>query len=112
MVIETDQTGVVIKADALGSLEAMISLLRDAQVPIKRASIGPISKKDILDAEANREGDPLLAVVLGFNVKLQEHVDPGAVKGPSQRSNLQDNRGLRRVGKHRPRRWSRRSLTL
>lgn len=80
VVIETDQTGVVIKADALGSLEAMISLLRDAQVPIKRASIGPISKKDVLDAEANREGDPLLAVVLGFNVKLQEHVDPGAVK--------------------------------
>jgi len=80
VVIETDQTGVVIKADALGSLEAMISLLRDAKVPIKRASIGPISKKDILDADANREGDPLLAVVLGFNVKLQEHVDPGAVK--------------------------------
>ncbi|MBI4441512.1 translation initiation factor IF-2 [Candidatus Woesearchaeota archaeon] len=69
VVIETDKEGVVIKADTLGSLEALSLLLRQKNIPIKRTGIGPISKKDIADAEANIETEPLYAVVLGFNVK-------------------------------------------
>ena len=72
--IETDDKGIVIKADSLGSLEAMINLLRDKSIPIKRASIGNISKKDVSDAEANLDKDPLLAVILGFNVVLPSEV--------------------------------------
>lgn len=79
VLIETDQSGMVIKADALGSLEAMITLLKEAGIPIKRASIGPITKKDILDAEASRTQDPLLGVVMGFNVRLGSGVEPGNV---------------------------------
>ena len=74
VVIETDMQGIVVKADSLGSLEALIKILREKNIEIKRASIGNISKKDISDAEANYEKGQLQAVVLGFNVQLMPDV--------------------------------------
>tara|TARA_Y100000310_G_scaffold345838_1_gene470965 strand:- start:12834 stop:14588 length:1755 start_codon:yes stop_codon:yes gene_type:complete len=68
VIIETEGKGVIVKADSLGSLEALIRLLQDKKVMIKKASVGNISKKDIAEAEANKEEDPLLVAVLGFNV--------------------------------------------
>ncbi len=68
VLMETDNEGVVLKADTLGSLEALSSLIREKGIPIKKASIGNITKKDLYDAEANYEKDPLKSVVLGFNV--------------------------------------------
>ena len=68
VLIETDEDGIVIKADSLGSLEALIKLLRDKDVPIRRASIGNITKKDLAEAEANYEKDPLKAIILAFNI--------------------------------------------
>ncbi len=67
--LETQDHGVVIKADCLGSLEALITILKDKKIPVKKASIGDITKKDLADAEANWEKEPLFAAVLGFNVK-------------------------------------------
>jgi len=72
VVIETDAEGIVIKADAIGSLEAMLMLLRQKNIKIKRATIGPISKKDIMDAEASHEKNPAQAVILGFNVVVDK----------------------------------------
>jgi len=69
VIIETDNQGIVIKADSLGSLEALIQILRGKGINIKRASIGSISKKDISDADSAYEKEPLQSVVLGFNVK-------------------------------------------
>jgi translation initiation factor 5B len=66
--IETDDIGVIIKADTLGSLEAMITLLKESKIPIRKATVGQISKKDIGDAESNREKNLLLAAILGFNI--------------------------------------------
>ncbi|PIN79362.1 translation initiation factor IF-2, partial [Candidatus Woesearchaeota archaeon CG10_big_fil_rev_8_21_14_0_10_34_8] len=78
ILIETDNQGIIIKADTLGSLEALIFLLREAKIPIRKASIGDITKKDIVDAESNIERDPLQAVILGFNIN--NHNDSGSVK--------------------------------
>ncbi len=66
VVLEVDPEGIVIKADTLGSLEALLGLLRKAGIKIKRASIGAITKKDVAEALAN--ADPLNKVVAGFNV--------------------------------------------
>ena len=74
VIIETDRQGIVIKADSLGSLEALIQLLREKNIEIKKASIGSISKKDISDAEISYEKDPLQAAVLGFNADLMPDV--------------------------------------
>ncbi len=74
VVIETDADGIVIKADTLGSLEAMLLLLKQKNIKIKRASIGAISKKDIMDAEASHEKHPEHAVILGFNVDIDKDI--------------------------------------
>ena len=66
--IETDENGVIIKADAIGSLEALAFELRALGIPIRRADVGAISRKDIVDAETIP--DPLRRVVLGFNVPV------------------------------------------
>jgi translation initiation factor 5B len=76
VIIETDQFGIVIKADSLGSLEALEKLLREHGIKIKKASIGHITKKDISDANINFEKDPLDSVILGFNVELGPDVKP------------------------------------
>jgi translation initiation factor 5B len=68
VIIETDETGIIIKADTIGSLEAMIKILKEKNIPIRKASIGNINKKDYAEAESNYEKNPLLAVILGFNV--------------------------------------------
>ena len=74
VIIETDKQGIVIKADSLGSLEALIKMLKEKNAEIKRASIGSISKKDISDAEACYESNPRQNVILEFNVELLPEV--------------------------------------
>ncbi|MAF50974.1 MAG: translation initiation factor IF-2 [Nanoarchaeota archaeon] len=70
VLIETDKEGVIVKADSIGSLEALIGLLKDNNIKIKKASIGDINKKDI--SLASSEENKLYKVILGFNVKTQE----------------------------------------
>ncbi|MBI2672598.1 translation initiation factor IF-2 [Candidatus Woesearchaeota archaeon] len=70
VLIHTDKQGVVVKADTLGSLEALTNLLKSSNIKVKKASIGNISKKDLSDASA--EEDELNKVILGFNVKKPE----------------------------------------
>ncbi len=80
VIIETDEQGIILKADSLGSLEALINIFREKNINIRKASIGNISKKDIIDAESNYEKDPLKAVVIGFNVKLNDDAKSKKVK--------------------------------
>ncbi|MFX0169840.1 MAG: translation initiation factor IF-2 [Candidatus Hodarchaeota archaeon] len=67
--IETDKIGIFVKADTLGSLEALIGYLRERDIPIRRADIGDISKKDIIEASTVGDADPFLGVVLAFNIR-------------------------------------------
>ncbi len=70
--IETSPSGVILKTDTLGSLEAIAHMLKSARVPIQRAEIGNINKNDVSDAASNLEKNPALAFVLGFNVKVDD----------------------------------------
>ena len=72
--IKTDSEGIIIKADSLGSLEALIELLRQEGIKICKAGIGNIDKKDIISARTNLKKDPLTAVILGFNVSHEEDI--------------------------------------
>ncbi len=76
--IRTDEEGVVLKTDTLGSLEALINELRSNGIPIKKAEVGDVDKRDIVDASANK--DDLNRVVLAFNVKLLPGVEEEAKK--------------------------------
>ncbi|MBD3353094.1 MAG: translation initiation factor IF-2 [Candidatus Lokiarchaeota archaeon] len=77
--IETDETGVVLKADTLGSLEAIVGLFSENKIKIRKASVGPISKRDIMEATAVRDYDPYNACVLAFNVKTLPDAEEEAI---------------------------------
>ncbi len=80
-VLQLDKQGIIIKADSLGSLEALITLLKQEHIQIIKAGIGPISKTDIISAQANLIIDPLNAVILGFNVSSDEDLSvPATIK--------------------------------
>ncbi len=68
--IRTDKEGVVVKADTLGSLEALVEALRRKGIPIRYADVGNISKRDVIEAAASKEMNKYYGVILGFNVKV------------------------------------------
>ncbi|RJS69254.1 translation initiation factor IF-2 [Candidatus Bathyarchaeota archaeon] len=68
--IITDIDGVVLKADTLGSLEAIAEALKRNSVPIRLADVGDVSKRDVVEAGVVKEHEPLYGVVLAFNVKV------------------------------------------
>jgi translation initiation factor 5B len=66
--IDTEQEGVVLKADTIGSLEALVGELSAKKILIHYADVGPISRRDVIRAGAIK--DPLLSVIMGFNVDI------------------------------------------
>jgi translation initiation factor 5B len=70
--IQTQKQGIIAKADSLGSLEALLVLLKQNNVPVVKASIGDINKTDIISAKANLEINELDALIVGFNVSINE----------------------------------------
>ena len=68
--IATDMDGVVLKTDALGSLEAIAESLQRNGVPIKLADVGDVSRRDVTEAVIVKEREPLHGVILAFNVKI------------------------------------------
>ena len=66
--VETDEDGVVVKADTLGSLEAIASSLKEEEIPILRAEVGDIAPRDV--AVASTANEPEHRAILGFNVEV------------------------------------------
>ena len=61
--------GVIVKADTLGSLEAMAEILKANNVQVRIADIGDISKRDVVEASAVKTHEPLVGAILAFGVK-------------------------------------------
>lgn len=74
-VINTDANGIILRCDAIGSLEAITDLLKRDKIPIQSADIGHITKRDVIGAAAVREKDRFLGVILAFNVKILEDAE-------------------------------------
>jgi translation initiation factor 5B len=68
--IDTDLDGIILKTDALGSLEAIAESLKSNGVPIKVADVGDVSKRDVTKAAVVKEREPLYGAILAFNVKI------------------------------------------
>jgi len=79
-IIKLDKQGIIVKADSLGSLEALMMLLKQENIQIIKAGIGDIGKSDAVSAKANLEINPLDSVILGFNVDVEEGVDKSGIK--------------------------------
>ncbi len=72
--------GIVVKADTLGSLQALVKLLKRKNIPISSASIGPVTKDDIMLASSMAAKDPLMSVVLTFHIKVDKETHKLAVQ--------------------------------
>ncbi|MFC6837778.1 translation initiation factor IF-2 [Halomarina ordinaria] len=66
--VDTAENGIVVKADTLGSLEAIANALDEAEVPIVRAEVGDVAPRDV--AVASTADDPKHEVILAFNVEV------------------------------------------
>ncbi|EQB64917.1 MAG: hypothetical protein AMDU3_IPLC00004G0495 [Thermoplasmatales archaeon I-plasma] len=61
--------GIVAKADTVGGLEALVYELGRINVPIKKAEVGPVSKRDFTEASTNSV--PENKIVIAFNVPVE-----------------------------------------
>ncbi|MGB6463195.1 MAG: translation initiation factor IF-2 [Nitrosotalea sp.] len=68
--VKTDKKGVILKCDTIGSLEAITDMLKRQSVPVSMADIGPVTRRDVVEALAIKENDRHLGIVLAFNVKI------------------------------------------
>lgn len=74
--VDLADVGISVKADTIGGLEALANLLKEQQVPIRRAEVGDISRRDVVEAASMT--DPLHRILLGFNVKMLPDVEDEA----------------------------------
>lgn len=67
-----DIDGVAVEADSFGSVEAMIKLLTEEGIPIRRADVGQVTREDIIAAQGTE--DESKRVILVFNVKVSDEM--------------------------------------
>ena len=76
--------GVSVQASTLGSLEALLEFLRVSKIPVANISIGPVYKRDVMQAGIMLEKSKEYAVMLCFDVKVdkeaQAYADEVGVK--------------------------------
>jgi translation initiation factor 5B len=66
--IELDKDGLFIKADTIGSLEALVKESQEHGINIRKVEIGNISRRDIMEVSALN--NPLERIIFAFNVKI------------------------------------------
>ena len=76
--------GVSVQASTLGSLEALLEFLKVSKIPVANISIGPVYKRDVMQAGIMLEKAREFAVMLCFDVKVdkeaQAYADDVGVK--------------------------------
>ena len=63
-----DVDGIILKADSLGSLEALINIAKEEKIPIKKAEVGNVLKEDVIEIDLVK--DKLKKTIFAFNVKV------------------------------------------
>ena len=77
-VFKVDKEGIVLKADSIGSIEAISKLLASENFKISKKGIGSISKRDVIDAFGMLASNPTYAVVIAFNVQMEDDAKEAA----------------------------------
>ncbi|KAL5460056.1 hypothetical protein EMCRGX_G033474 [Ephydatia muelleri] len=82
--IQLSDRGVYVQSSTLGSLEALLTFLKQSKIPYSAVNLGPLHKKDVMKASVMLEHDSQWAVILAFDVKVereaQEYADTVGVK--------------------------------
>ena len=71
--ISTDDEGILVKADTLGSLEAIVKLLKELDIPIREADIGDVNRRDIINSTIALNEDENHGAIIAFNVGVHQN---------------------------------------
>src|SRR3989344_2871911 len=82
--IRTEKKGVIVKADTLGSLEAIVKMLEEEGITVGSAGFGGITRADVKEADAVRRENPVHGVIFAFNIKtspeIQKEIEDFGIK--------------------------------
>ncbi len=70
LIFRTEKDGIIVKADTLGSLEAILRKFKEMDVPVAIADVGDLDKEDAIHATVVKEREPKWAVIILFNVGI------------------------------------------
>jgi len=68
--VELAEEGIIVRGDAIGSLEAFAFEAKQSDLPIRKIDLGNVTRKDIV--EASHFADPLHRAIFAFNVGINE----------------------------------------
>ncbi len=78
--VEVQDDGVMLKADAIGSLEGLAYECKQASIPLRFARLGAISRRDVIDVATAK--DPLHQAILAFNADLLPDAQAAILDNP------------------------------
>jgi len=67
---ELADEGIIVRGDAIGSLEALAFEAKESELPIRKIDIGNVTRKDVV--EASHFKNPLHQVIFAFNVAVND----------------------------------------
>lgn len=70
--IAKDKNGITIQSSSLGSLEALLILLKDNNIPVGNIALGPIHKKNIMHSINMKRKNAKYACILAFDVEISQ----------------------------------------
>ena len=71
--IYSDDEGILVKADTLGSLEAIVQLLKELDIPIREADIGDVNRRDIINSSIALNENEAHGAIIAFNVGVHQN---------------------------------------
>ncbi len=75
IIFEKEKEGIIIRADSLGALEALLMSLKEKNVEVKKADIGPPTKDDVISLSVIPLEKSELKSILCFNVEIDEEIE-------------------------------------
>lgn len=73
--VDKSGRGVSVQASTLGSLEALLDFLKVSKIPVSTINIGPVHKRDVIQASTMVEKSPEHAVMLCFDVTVDKEAE-------------------------------------
>ena len=73
--IATKDEGVLVRADTLGSLEALVVLFQEHGIPIHSADVGDVSRRDVLNTLVMAKNKQEYGAILAFGVKISDDAE-------------------------------------
>jgi translation initiation factor 5B len=80
VLISNDSEGIIVKADSLGSIEALTGFLRKNGLKVSSNEIGDINKIDIINSAHMKNKNLYYGVIMGFNVKVSDDANNLAIE--------------------------------